>query len=64
MKITLVKMPNQIKIVKSMKEVKCVTSCPNENCRPIKTKGMVFRYTWIYSKEDTMAHTYRAVVTS
>ena len=32
-------------------------------CRVIKTKGMVFRYTWVYSKEDTMAHTYRPVVT-
>ena len=28
------------------------------------TKGMVFRYTWVYSKEDTMAHTRRPVVTS
>ena len=28
------------------------------------TKGMVFRYTWVYSKEDTMAHTCRLVVTS
>ena len=36
----------------------------NDSCRAIKTKGMVFRYTWVYSKEDTMAHTYRAVVTS
>ena len=27
-------------------------------CRAIKTKGMVFRYTWVYSKKDTMAHTY------
>ena len=33
-------------------------------CRAIKTKGMVFRYTWVYSKEDTMAHTRRAVVAS
>ena len=33
-------------------------------CRAMKTKGMVFRYTWVYSKEDTMAHTRRAVVTS
>ena len=33
-------------------------------CHAIKTKGMVFRYTWVYSKEDTMAHTYRAMVTS
>ena len=32
--------------------------------RAMKTKGMVFRYTWVYSKEDTMAHTRRAVVTS
>ena len=30
----------------------------------MKTKGMVFRYTWVYSKEDTMAHTRRLVVTS
>ena len=28
------------------------------------TKGMVFRYTWVYSKEDTMAHNRRLVVTS
>ena len=33
-------------------------------CRAIKTEGMVFRYTWVYSKEDIMAHTYRPVVTS
>ena len=33
-------------------------------CRAMKTKGMVFRYTWVYSKEDTMAHTHRLVVTS
>ena len=26
-------------------------------CRAIMMKGMVFRYTWVYSKEDTMAHT-------
>ena len=30
----------------------------------MKTKGMVFRYTWVYSKEGTMAHTHRLVVTS
>ena len=35
------------------------TLCPD--CRVIKMKGMVFRYTWVYSKEDTMAHTYRAM---
>ena len=33
-------------------------------CRTMKTKSMVFRYTWVYSKEDTMAHTCRPVVTS
>ena len=33
-------------------------------CRAMITKGMVFRYTWVYSKEDTMAHTCRLVVTS
>ena len=33
-------------------------------CRVMKTKGMVFRYTWVYSKEDTMAHTRRPMVTS
>ena len=32
--------------------------------RAMKMKGMVFRYMWVYSKEDTMAHTRRAVVTS
>ena len=35
-----------------------------DRCRAMKTKGMVFRYTWVYSKEDTMAHTCRLVVTS
>ena len=34
------------------------------NCHVMMTKGMVFRYTWVYSKEDTMAHTRRPVVTS
>ena len=34
------------------------------NCRVMITKGMVFRYTWVYSKKDTMAHTCRLVVTS
>ena len=33
-------------------------------CRAMKMKGMVFRYTWVYSKEDTMAHTRRPMVTS
>ena len=33
-------------------------------CRAMKTKGMVFRYTWVYSKDNTMAHTCRPVVTS
>ena len=33
-------------------------------CRAMKTKGMVFRYTWVYSKKDTMAHTHRLVVIS
>ena len=27
-------------------------------------KVMAFRYTWVYSKEDTMAHTRRLVVIS
>ena len=35
-----------------------------QRCRAMMTKGMVFRYTWVYSKEDTMAHTLRLVVTS
>ena len=35
-----------------------------EGCRTMRTKGMLFRYTWVYSKEDTMAHTCRLVVTS
>ena len=30
----------------------------------MKTKSMVFRYTWVYSKKDTMAHTCRLMVTS
>ena len=38
--------------------------CMWRTCRAMKTKGMVFRYTWVYSKEDTMAHTCRLVVTS
>ena len=33
-------------------------------CHVMKMKGMVFRYTWVYSKEDTMAHTRRPMVTS
>ena len=33
-------------------------------CRAIMMQGMVFRYTWVYSKEDTMAHTRRPVVSS
>ena len=33
-------------------------------CRAMMTKGMVFRYTWVYSKEDTKAHTCRLMVTS
>ena len=49
---------------------KCQNPKPNRiwrkcvRCRAMKTKGMVFRYTWVYSKEDTMAHTRRPVVTS
>ena len=35
-----------------------------EGCRTMKMKGMVFRYMWVYSKEDTMAHTRRPIVTS
>ena len=42
----------------------CLIQNHNGKCHTIKTKGMVFRFTWVYSKEDTMAHTYRAVVTS
>ena len=41
-----------------------VILCFGNFCRAMKTKGMVFRYTWVYSKEDTMAHTRRPVVTS
>ena len=33
-------------------------------CCAMKTKGMVFRYMWVYSKNDTMAHTRRLVVIS
>ena len=32
--------------------------------KAIDAECMVFRYTWVYSKEDTMAHTHRPVVTS
>ena len=28
------------------------------------SKGMVFRYTLVFSKDDTKAHTHRLVVTS
>ena len=38
--------------------------CSGGCCRMMKMKGMVFRYMWVYSKEDTMAHTRRPVVTS
>ena len=41
-----------------------VNSNGQDKCRMIMTKGMVFRYTWVYSKKDTMAHTRRLVVTS
>ena len=41
----------------------CVGKCAGK-CRAIKTKAMVFRYMWVYSKEDIMAHTCRALVTS
>ena len=43
-----------------------VSTMPKMNvpCRTMMTKGMVFRYMWVYSKEDTMAHTRRPVVTS
>ena len=37
---------------------------PPPVCRAINDKGMVFRYTWVYSKEDTMAHTRRPMVIS
>ena len=33
-------------------------------CCMMMTKGMVFRYMWVYSKEDTMAHKRRPMVTS
>ena len=36
-------------------------------CRAMMTNGMVFKIhvdTWVYSKEDTMAHTRRLVVIS
>ena len=33
-------------------------------CRVMKMKAIVFRYTWVYSKEDTMAHTHGPVVSS
>ena len=49
---------------KAMLFVDNYEKCGKQYCRAIKTKGMVFRYMWVYSKEDTMAHTYRAVVTS
>ena len=39
-----------------------LSSCTK--CRAIKTKGMVWSNTWVYSKRDTTAHTYRLVVTS
>ena len=41
-----------------------VSEIAHANCRAMMTKGMVFRYMWVYSKEDTMAHTHRPVVTS
>ena len=37
---------------------------PYSMCRAMKMKGMVFRSMWVYSKEDTMAHTCRPMVTS
>ena len=51
---------NKTRIMKKL-DWSCFIS---EQCRAMKTKGMVFRYMWVYSKEDTMAHTRRPVVTS
>ena len=36
----------------------------DSECRAMMIKVMVFRNTWVYSKEDTTAHTRRLVVTS
>ena len=41
-----------------------VNTLDTKHCRVMKTNGMVFRYTWVYSKEDTMAHTCRPMVAS
>ena len=34
------------------------------NCRAIMTNVMAFDYTWVYSKDDTMAHAHRLMVIS
>ena len=49
---------------KITKQESILVGCVPPYCHAMKTKGMVFRYTWVYSKEDTMAHTRRPVVTS
>ena len=36
----------------------------SDHCHKMISKGMVFRYMWVYSKEDTMARTCRPMVTS
>ena len=44
-----------------------IPSLPITSCRAIKARVMVFKRhvdTWVYSKEDTMAHTRRLVVIS
>ena len=51
-------------IIAEIPQVWCKTLHRGSTCHAMKTKGMVFRYTWVYSKEDTMAHTCRLVVTS
>ena len=41
--------------------VRCGIVVYGGGCRAIK-QGMVFRYTWVYSKGNTMAHTRRLMV--
>ena len=50
--------------VKMAEESQQYTAFTVGSCRVMKTKGIVFRCMWVYSKEDTMAHTCRLVVTS
>ena len=57
-------MPKPVYLMTVQEAHKEYNSLMDKICRAMMTKGMVFRYTWVYSKEDTMAHTCRLMVIS